>query len=267
MTADRLSIAALWAEGVALARAHGAATVWIAAAFLFLPQIAVAVLGSPGPARSLGESVAGLLVGLIGAYGQLAITAILLGGPHGPRNVGEALSQALSDLPRIVLMFLIIVAFALPVGILLGAAFAAAGLSSPTPAAVSAALPRLSAVLIPLAIALIYVGGRLLIAVPTLVADGLPAWGTLRRAWGLTRGNGWRLAAFLLTVLSALMLASGVTAMVSGAVTGLLLGKAVAGKLIVAVLVGATTAVLSVINLAGGVVAYRSLANGSRVVS
>ncbi len=255
-----LTISGVWIDSVALLRPHAGSVVWIAAMFIFLPQLAVDVLMPrptvPGSADP-GSLLAIALMSIVALSGQLACIAILLGGQASPPTVGAAIQRGLHLLPRALLALLMIVGCLLPVLLGFGAAAAALGA---TPAQLAKPSTPMSVLLLVFAGMMLTVTARLVTFNATLVGERLDAWASVRRAWSMTTGAGWVLAGFILTLALALLSTTGLLQMVGDVVASLLFGKAIIGKLIVATLVAAASTTFSLLSLSASVVAYRALA-------
>ena len=256
MSDARLSVSGLWADGIALARAHQGAVIWVAASFIFLPQLAQALFRGAETAQNglPGNPLLALIGALIAVYGQLAVSAILL----GETNVGAALGKAFHLFPRALLTVLLVALMLLPVALVVVVAAALLGMGT-DPAQLAKGSPRLLTAMVPFFVAAIWIGARLSILKPTLVAEGLGARASLRRAWDLTRGSSWPLVGFLLSYFAAVLAVTGVIGLAGGVATALLFGKSVAGKLIVSTVAAIAVTIFSVISEAAGVVAYRAL--------
>lgn len=167
---DRLSAATLWDMMSAALRADLGRLFILAAPFALLPVVAVALFGPPAPTSIDNISNQQLLLrvalpSLIGAFGQLAATHLVLRRGDTPR---DALAAALAAFPVFALAQL---AGSLPVG--LG--------------------------LLLLVVPGLWLFARLLFlsGAAALVEPGTP-FGLLRRSWTLSDGHGLQLTLFLL---------------------------------------------------------------------
>ena len=255
-----LTVAGLWIDGAALLRPHLGNIIWIAAMFLFLPQLAVDIL-SPKPTvptlPGSGTLAAIALVSVVGLVGQLASIAILLGGPASPRTIGEAIQRGFQMTPRALLALLLVFACLLPAVLLLGAAGAALGVN---PAQLAKPTLSLSLLLLVFMGFMLVCAARLVPLNAVLIREQHPAWPSVRRAWAISKDASWAIAGFLLTLMLALYATAGLLNMVGGVVVSLLFGGSVVGKLILATLTAAASTGFSLMSLSMGVVAYRSLA-------
>lgn len=251
-----LTVSGLWVEGFALLRPHLGSVIWIAAMFVFLPQLVVEVLMRPiAPASmDMASLLPILLVSIAALVGQLACIAILLGGSL---SVGEAIQRGVRLIPRALLAVLLIVSCLLPVLLGIGAAAAALGIDAAQMTKPSASVSVF--LLVVVGIILMFTA-RLVTFNATLVGERLAAWASVRRAWAMTNGAGWVLAGFISTLALAFLSASGLLKMVGDVVATLLFGQSIVGKLVMATLLAAASTAFSLLSLSSGVVAYRALA-------
>jgi hypothetical protein len=167
---DRLSAAALWDMMSATLRADLPRLFFLAAPFALLPAVAVELFGPPAPTSVDQISNQQLLwrlalPSLIGAFGQLAATHLVLRPDQTPR---DALLAALAAFPVFVLAQL---AGSLPVGL------------------------GLLLLLVPG----LWLFARLLFLSGAVgLAEGGSAIALLRRSWALSEGHGLQLSLFLL---------------------------------------------------------------------
>lgn len=235
MTAP-LDLAALWRDTLATARADLPLYFALTAAFVLLPELALALYGPAPP-----ETVEGLtprfmllqavLPAAIGAIGQLAIVQLVVGSRHGAGpTVGGALRVALLALPVLLLAML---AAALPValGLLL------------------LILPGL------------YLAARLTLLMPLIAERHLAPLAALRESWAMTEDNGGRILAFILlwtvVFLGAAILAGGLGAALGSVLT--LAGAKTVGAVAAALVSAAAAALFSVYNAVGIAVIYLHL--------
>ncbi|HET7710152.1 MAG TPA: hypothetical protein VFK50_11595 [Sphingomicrobium sp.] len=210
----KLHLSKAWDETRAALARDGKLYGAIALALLALPAT---IFGTMAPEILLGGTPANqnlqlvfLFVLLLNAIGRIAISGLALRAA----SVGEAISHGLKRLMPVVGAFLLyVVPIALVLVPFLPRVMAAP--ESPPPDAL------LASTLI-LAVAFV-VGVRLvLLLVPVAAAEAAGPIGLLKRSWQLTRGNWWRLTAFLTAFFLASILASRA------------LGYAVGGVLLVA---------------------------------
>lgn len=239
MTAP-LDLAALWRDTLETARADLPLYLVLTAAFVLLPELALALYGPPPPATVEGLTprfilIQALLPAAIGAIGQLAIVALIVGGRHGEGpTVGAALRLALLALPGL-LLALIAAALPVAIGLLL------------------LILPGL------------YLVARLTLVMPLIADRHLAPLAALRESWTMTEGNGGRVLAFILlwslVFLGAAILAGGLGAAL-GSVFVLAGAKSI-GALVAALVSAAAAAIFSVYNAVGIAVIYLHLTSRS----
>lgn len=196
----KLSLSRAWEESRSLLGRDGKLHAAVALALFALPATA---FGTLAPAALMGGAPADgrtqllfLLVMLLNLAGRLAISRLAL----GQASVGEAISDGLKRLPSAAAAFIL---FMLPLVVLLTpflpAVMASPQSPPPGPLLASTGLVLLGFVL----------GVRLvLLLVPTAAAEKLGPLALLRRCWALSKGNWWRLAAFLITFFTAGILAA-----------------------------------------------------------
>lgn len=229
----KLSLSKAWDETRAAAAGDGKLYFAIALALLALPAT---VFGTMAPEMLLGGTPGNqsvqllfLLVLVLNAIGRIAITRLAL----RPESVGEAIIHGLKRLLPVAGAFII---FILPVVLLLVPFLprVMAAPQNPPPDALLIATIIL--------IAAFVIGVRLvLLLIPVAAAEPAGPIALLKRSWQLTRGNWWRLTAFLIAFFAANILASraigyalgGVLLLVSGpikpmTVSGLILAAVVA---------------------------------------
>lgn len=243
-----LAFGEAWRETFAAARADSAVYATLAAAFVVLPAMVVAVLG-PGEARTVADLngarlLAQLGLALIGAIAQLAIVALACGAAPTPR---AALARGVAALPGLV-----------------GASLLTAFALLPAALLIQASRQGYPALLLPGLIVLlpgVYVVARLALAVPMLAVRTLGPVTALRASWAATAGNGWRvlgfLAAIIAVLLIAMLLAGGVAAAL-GSVLTLIGAKNVSG-FVVALVSAAVASGYTVVNSVGLAALFKRL--------
>jgi hypothetical protein len=187
---SKLSLSRAWEETLAVLARDGRLFLQVALALFVLPGL---IVNASMPAASTGElpqtgpwvavAFAALLVSLVG---QLAVIRLAT-EPHVV--VGEAIAHALKRLlPYVAAMLLWLV----PI-LVVGSALYTFTSSNPANPSIAASLA-----LIALCILFAFVAVRLMMASPVASAEHLGPIAILRRSWRLSRGNWWRLFAFLL---------------------------------------------------------------------
>ena len=227
-----MTATALWQGVIAMLRADF--SVWFAVIAPFTLLVAmVAELFGPEPPTTLAEftprvAVSLLLIpSIIGAFGQLALIALLTKPGNTPRQAFGRAAAAL--LPYL--------------------------------AAVLIITPLTTLGLVLLFVPGLYLFGRMILVGPVIVVEGLRPVAALRRSWALTAPRGgailWFIVLALLFVVGASVLASGIGAALAVVLTAVGL-KGVAS--FVAALVGAVISTLfTMANAAAAVVIYRRL--------
>lgn len=239
----KFDMGAAWDDATLLLRSYSALTLTIAAAFLFLPTLAVSWFG-PSPIvpadsanmdqvmQAMRENFRQLMIyqlitGLIAAIGGVGILRLWLA--RTGTSVSEALSFALRMLPTMV-----------AIQILSGLAF---GLGF-----ILLLLPGL------------YLFGRLALSSPIVadreVTNPIQA---IRDSWALTEGNGWRIFLFLFLVGLVILIA----ALILGGLIGAAFGTESGVGLILSGLVEASFATIGgLVSLAVSAATYRQLSMG-----
>ncbi|MEY4270904.1 MAG: hypothetical protein RLZZ58_2120 [Pseudomonadota bacterium] len=242
----KFDMGAAWNDGVALTRMHRPLVATLAGVFLFLPQLAVGLLGPGDPAIAPGATIDQIIAAftawanamlpyllvltVISAFASQAILKLWLAPPG--ISVGEAMSTALT-----LLVTAVIASVLGTIAIYLG--------------------------FLALIVPGLYLLGRLAFA-QVAIADReiRNPIAALQASWDLTRGNGWRIVGFLFLiaiVIGILLLLAG---MVIGGLVGLVLGSA--APVVLAVLEAAANSIIGVLMLAIYVAIYRQLSGVGR---
>lgn len=242
-----LAFADTWRATFAAVRADGGLYATIAAAFVLLPAMIVAVLG-PGEPQTVADLTgvrlfAQLGLALVGAVAQLAIIALVCGA-ETPR---AALARGVAALPGLAAASLL-TAFALMPAVLL----------------IQASRQGYPALLLPGFVALIpglYVVARLALSVPMLAVRTLGPVTALRASWAATAGNGWRILGFLAAIIGVLLvvmlLAGGVAAALASVLT--LIGAKGVGAFVVALISAAVASGYTMVNSVGLATLFKRL--------
>ncbi len=212
----KLSLSKAWDETRASLGGGGKLYVAIALALIALPAT---IFGTAVPSALLGGApqdstfqLLFLLVLLLNAVGRLAISRLAL----RPATVGESIRHAVGRILPLIAAFLI---FVVPVALMLTPFLpqVMAAPENPPPGALLASFAIVLAAFI--------VGVRLaLLLVPIAAAEAIGPIALLKRAWQLTSGNWWRLAAFLIIFFAANILAARAVGYVLGGILILLVG-------------------------------------------
>ena len=235
----KFDMGAAWDDAMTLVRAHLPLTSVLAGLFFFLPGIAAALLG-PAPLAPPGnatpEQISALfweqlrqqlpwlaMVMVASTLGSIAILRLWLA--RAGTSVGEALGFTFAMIPTMILLFL-----------------------------VQSVLFGIAALLI---IPAIYLIGRFAAVYPLLTDRNLKnPFAALAGSWQLTRGNGWRIALFVVLFVIAML----VITIIIGAVTGILGPHGSFGYVIGSVINSAVSAAFGLLNTAVIASIYRQLA-------
>lgn len=246
-----LSISRAWDETRAILARDGKLLVSVALALIVLPAAILGLLNPPlaREAPAGWVQVVSLAVALIGIAGQIAVIRLALASPT---FVGEAIHHAFKRLLPVfaaLILFAFTVALAMmPLFLLLAGveALQAAAAGTVTPAASRAAL--IVVVLVLLLVA------RFQLITPVGAAEPIGPIRILKRSWELSKGQYWRLLAFvLLTLFLMLIVVFYLGQIMGGVLVGTLVGSisqfslgALLAGLIGGIAQGAFTVVISV---------------------
>lgn len=235
----KFDMGAAWDDATTLVRAHLPLTGVLAGLFFFLPSMAVALLGptplapppNPTPDQMSALVFADLrqqapwLLGLMIASTLGSVAVMRLWLARAGTSVGEALMFALTMIPTMIIIFLV-------QSLLFGIA------------------------LILFIIPAFYLIGRFAAVYPALVDRNLKSpIAPLVESWQLTRGNGWRVALFVILFLVVLVIVS----MIVAGVTGLFGARGSFGYLIGSAINSAVSAGFGLLNTAVIAAVYRQL--------
>lgn len=197
----KFDMGAAWDDATTLVRAHLPLTSILAGLFLFLPGMAMALLGPvplTPPANTTPDQLSTMLmadlrqqlpwllmVAVASTLGSVAILRLWLA--RAGTSVGEALGFAFAMIPTLIAIFLL-------QSLLLGLA------------SLLLILPA------------IYLFGRLSAVYPLLADRNLKnPVAALQGSWQLTQGNGWRVALFVILFMIVLVVVSAIVGSVAGA--------------------------------------------------
>lgn len=228
-----------WGQVVAWLRSDTRILAAVAGAFFLLPLLVFAFFGpepismATGGAQLTPEQLSAMIEPLIPwiivlvivqATGQLAMIAGVV--QAGRPTVGEAIAIGARRVPYLILAYLVI---ALLVGVagfvialLVGALWAATGteLTAAGPAGIVTVVAAFALLAI-----WIFVYVRLsLIAVVLVAEEARWPFPLLRRSWGLTKGNAFRIFVFFMIVLVVAMIVLFAVQAVLGTILGMTLG-------------------------------------------
>jgi hypothetical protein len=261
----KFDMGAAWDDSMNLLRSHSALTGTIAAVFLFLPTLAVSWFGpqpiTPADGATFEQILASfqesarqaipyqILVAVIAAIGGVGILRLWLS--RMGITVGEALVFAIRMIPTMI-----------AIQLLLGLALGLAALLLILPGAASTGSVvgglLLFVGLCLLAGLCLYFWGRLAVVSP-IVADRTlynPIT-AIREGLALTRGNGWRIAFFLLLVMIVIIVVAAILGGVIAAVAGTGEGF---GRLLGGLVEGGVAAIGGIVTAAITAATYRQLA-------
>lgn len=245
---ERLSLSGLWTDTLASYRRNASVFLTLAAAFLFLPQMIVGLLlqasgveftieqilkGARPPAWLFPVNLVVLLVQLLCI---IPVTKVVLGQVHSNETVGELIADAFRRVPGFLLAILwlfllyigVVIALALPVGLLAG--FAGAGVAR---GAAGGAAATLGMLLLGVALGLIlYLVARMSVWFAVFVVENPGPRAVVRRSWDLTRGHAGRILLIFMVVLLGVIIAAAAIGALGAAlgVVGQAVGSAGAGS-------------------------------------
>jgi len=236
----KFDMGAAWDDAVTLVKAHLPLTSIFAGIFLFLPAMALAVLGPvpfnpPSDARpdqlmtlmltDMRQQMPWILgIALASTVGSVAILRLWLA--RAGILVGDALAFAFAMIPTLIVIF-----------VLQTFLFGIAALLLVLPA--------------------IYLVGRFSAVYPLLADRDLKnPLAVLQGSWDLTRGNGWRIALFVILFMIVLFIVSAITT----SITGLFGVQGSFGHLIGSIINSAVSAAFGLLNTAVIASIYRQLA-------
>ena len=214
-----LSIGKAWDEARAALQSGRRLLVPVALGLLLLPAVIVAMVQPPVAAGEQAEAGSWMLIALlmliVMILGQIAIV-LLVNGWRG--SVGEAIARAARRTPTMIAAALIIM---VPVVLILAVLLSVAAVGTSGSGDFNLASLNLAGTLVLLLclLLLIYLSVRLLPMIAAVAAESIGPVAAIKRSFALTRGNFWRLFAFVLVIMIAFL----VIAMVSGAVLGSLI--------------------------------------------
>jgi hypothetical protein len=224
----KLDSNAAWKEASAIVSANREVLFTLAGVFFLLPSLALAVIaGEPEvvPGMSREQMMAAMSEFYAEAWWIILLSAVLqivglmtiltLMRDRSRPTVGQAIAAGLSATPSyLAAQLLVVVGLSVAGGILAGVA-----------GAVSSALGVV--VLLLVMVALIYAVFRLLLVAPVIAVEGVRnPFTAMTRSWRLTKGNFWRIFAFLLLIIVLFV----VVAMIVMMLVGLILALATSGE-------------------------------------
>lgn len=242
----KLSISAAWDESKVILARDGGLMGAVALALIVLPQVILAVVGSPVGAEATAVTrLVYFAVLCLGIAAQIALNRLAIGPST---TVKDAIAQGfVRVLPIFLLMVLVIIAVAI-VTTVLAMAFGAAGIQLMTKASEpSPALLLLLVTLMALAFAVVQ------LAFPVAAVETGNPLRLASRSWQLAKGNYWRLFAFVCVIFIGLGVVIIATQLGIGSVVVLLLGPPNPGSLsalIIGLVAGLIQAAFTVVTAA-----------------
>lgn len=261
----RLDSNAAWKEASALVAANRDVLFTLAGVFFLLPGLAQAVfVGEPDVAPGAGrDQIIAAMVAFYSRTGWLLLLSVVLQvigmlailtlmRDRSRPTVGEAIAAGLRGAPSYLGAQLL---FGLAVGLVGGFLIGLGALLSP-PLAVLIVLFVLAA-----ALALAF---RLVLVAPIVALEGVrnPVE-ALRRSWRLTRGNGWRIVAFLVLVLILFAIVLAIVMLIVGMILAILTSGTT--QTVIAALASGTLTAIGLVYVAGMLAAmHRQLAGAEQ---
>lgn len=264
MTANsKLDTNAAWQNAHAAISGNREALLAIAGVFFFLPSLAFVLLYPEPPMAQQAMTPAQawaffeqfyreslpftLAMSLAQTVGAMAILR-LFAGTRRP-TVGDAIARGAVDA---VVFVASVFAASVLASIAATLIFAVAALTG---------LKALAGIVVAgLAVAALYLFFRLILVMPAIAVDGLRnPLGSFRRSWTLTRGNAWRIALFMVLLMLAYAVVTGVASAVLGLGLAMVLGSGGA-KIVVGIVTSALGAVFVLYVFASIAAIHRQLA-------
>lgn len=230
-----LSIGRAWEETVAFIKREGGLLFPVAFVFLALPIVLFQQLVPPELMATILKAEAGgakpvapilpagfwlgfALTMIVGLVGALTVYALAL---RPGISVGEAMKLGLQRLPVLIgagLLVMVGGSIAVVVLAIVAGLFSAVGGAAAMTAVVTAAVFG----------ALGFIGVRLLLLNAVAIDRPVGPLDAIRQSWALTRGQFWRLAAFLMVVIFLVIIVQTATQSVFGVIGGLIGGADIA---------------------------------------
>ena len=239
---SKISLSRAWEETSAVLKRDGRLFLAVALALFVLPGLVMDIVmpeARPGelPAPGLWMALV-LAMLLIWLVGQLAVIRLAL-GRHV--SVGEAIAHGAKRLlPYLAAVLIWILPF-----LLIGSALSAVMEANPASPSLAAALALIALVVVGL-----YLFVRLILSSAVASSESAGPVTILRRSWELTRGNWWRLFAFVLLFWIGALCALWAVSTVVGLLVqlaGLDTGQLSVGRLLIGLVSQIVNAVVSVI--------------------
>ncbi len=210
-----ISISAAWDETRALLARDGKLFASVALALIVLPAVIAGVLDPRAPGEvdaPMWFDAVVMIISLISIAGQLALVRLALGPSI---TVAGAISHGLRRFPPYFLGLLILGLGMILVAIPFGIAAVALGLDLEQGSAAALTGPILILIFL-MAMAVLFVAVRFLMAMPVASAEISGTTEILKRSWHLTEGNWLKLFLFLLLFVFAAVMIIGAVSLVAG---------------------------------------------------
>lgn len=258
----KLDTNAAWKEASAIVSANREVLFALAGVFFMLPSLALAIIAGepelvPGMTReqmmaAMEEFYAGswwiiLISAVLQIVGLMAILTLMR--DRSRPTVGQAIGAGLSATPSyLAAQLLLVIGLSLAGGVLIGVAAAIA--------------PALAVVVVLLVmVAVIFAAFRLLLVAPVVAVEGVRnPLAAMARSWRLTKGNFWRIFAFILLILILFVVVVGIVMMI----VGLILALATSGETqrIIAAVFSSALGAVGVVYFAGVIAAIHRQLGG-----
>ena len=246
-----LSISKAWDETRAILARDGKLLVSVALALIVLPAAILGLLNPPlaGDRPAGWIQAVSLVVALVGIAGQIAIIRLALASPT---VVGEAIGYAFK---RLLPVFAALILFGVAVALVLTPLFLVlAGMEALRAAAAGTVTPAAGRAVLIVVVLVVLLVARFQLITPVGAAEEIGPIRILKRSWALSKGQYWRLLAFiLLTLFLMLIVVFYLGQIMGGVLVGTLIGSisqfsvgALIAGLIGGIAQGAFTVVISV---------------------
>ena len=237
----KLSISKAWDESRQVLARDGGLLATVALALIVLPGVVAGML-NPQPAQGqmpeLGwPTLVTALSFLLGLVGQIALIRLAIGSRL---TVGEAIGHGVRRaLPYIAATLLWVAPFLIVIALVVGANY--------VPGQVS---PGGAGLVLLIALVMLVLAIRMLMTAPVASAETSGPIAIIRRSWDLTRGNWWRLFAFFLLFLIAVVIVMLAVGAILGVVSTVVFGDIEpmsVGALLVALVTQVAAAAITVV--------------------
>ena len=242
----KLSISAAWDESKIILARDGGLMATLALALIVLPQVILAVVGSPvGTDATAITRLVYFAVLCLGIAAQIALNRLAIGPSTTVKDaIGLGLTRVLSVFAVLAVLLMVVAVLTAVISMALGAA----GIATMS----SAGQPSPSLILI-LIVLMVLAFAVLQLAFPVAAAEtGNPIL-LAKRSWQLSRGHYWRLFAFVCLIFLGLGVVVVATQLGIGSVVVLLLGPPNPGSmssLVIGLVAGLIQAAFTVVTAA-----------------